>query len=908
MAVSVDVVSEMTKLLNEERISKHSLGDYQRRDFVRVEEIVDQAIESGDEGKLQEFCESYINENPNSVYAFYAIGLIYLKKGSIDTYYMPELIKRFNDEKKMSTVIFLVEKVLAYREEKYALKILEEYYKNENRKDELVEIRERIANVDHRDGYTPKYLAEYYEAEGNIQKAIYYYKLALERFINLKNSNSASAVFEKLVSHYTYVDYRYLLNVSLRLLELLPHDKIAKLLHKVATHYKKKEMYNEALQILKFILSRLAPNDAGIRTDLKEVYEALYPGHTLLNKHWNELMEFFKRRLYSYIRISPDEVLAKLNEFEKLLKFDVGVYVYHRTFGVGKVVSVEEEWIVIDFVNKKGHRMSHNIAFSSLEVLKEDDIRVWKSYRRDELEKLIYDYSPKVIKMVLIALGGEGTVKEIKEVLSEIVPQDVVNNLWNAVRSKLGEENIIVSPTNKNKYIYVSEAGLENNIKVELNSLTSFEDKIRFVYNFLQQGGVLTIEQSKPIVEFLKETFEKSDNRIHMIVSGITLLVFYHKSSGEDITEFRKKLIDNISNLSLDEVVKILEIMDLQELRKDFLVLLRSVIDNWDKFYVELVLKIDQVRLNNYLFYELASFDRIEAIKELAKGVTKGLDQPIGSRFKSYMKYIWFAKLVFQKEYEDIFKSVGISKLEVIMGVIKILSSIQLSFEERGEKGITKRIYLSAKDIFDKYEDIESLILNADKDVAYSLFSSIEELELLDSKSIASLRGKLFYKYPDLKSLEDSRGKRSPYLATKATIEKIKNEYNRLLNEELPKVSKLASTGQPEYIEKEGELKSIIEQMANELSELKVINRESVSTEYVDVGTKVVLRSNANGETIEYHILGDKEADPSKGIISYKSPLGLTLLDNPVGTTVKLNLKGTYEDFVIESISVSEYV
>ncbi len=908
MAVSIDVVSEMVKLLNEEKVSKHSLGDYQRRDFVRVEEIVDQAIESGDEGKLQEFCENYISENPNSVYAFYAVGLIYLKKGSIDTYYMPEIIKRFSDEKKVSTVIFLVEKVLAYREEKYALKILEEYYKNENRKDELVEIRERIANVDHRDGYTPKYLAEYYESEGNIQKAIYYYKLALERFINLKNSSSAGAVFEKLISHYSYVDYKYLLNISLRLLELLPHDKIAKLLHKVATHYKKKEMYDEALRILKFILSRLAPNDAGIKTDLKEVYEALYPGHTLLNKHWNELMEFFRRRLSSYVRISPDEVLAKLNEFEKLLKFDVGVYVYHRTFGVGKVVSVEEEWIVIDFVNKKGHKMSHNIAFSSLEVLKDDDIRVWKAYRRDELEKLIYDYSPKVVKMVLIALGGEGTVKEIKEVLGNIVQQDVVNNFWNAVRHRLGEENIIVSPTNKNRYVYVGEVGLEDNIKVELNSLTSFDDKVRFVYNFLQQGGVLTIEQSKPIVEFLKETFDKSDDRIQVVVSGVTLLVFYHRGSGEDITEFRKKLVENIGKLSLDEIVKILEIMDLQELRKDFLVLLRNVFDNWDKIYIELVMKIDQVRLNNYLFYELASFDKIEAIRELAKEITKGLDQPIGSRFKSYMKYIWFAKLVFQKEYEDVFKAIGVSRLEVITNVIKILSSIQLSFEERGEKGITKRIYLSAKDIFGRYEDIEDLILSTDKDVAYSLFSSIEELELLDSKNIASLRGKLFYKYPDLKSLEDSRGKRSPYLATKATIERIKSEYNRLLNEELPKVSKLASAGQPEYVEKEEELKSIIEQMANELSELKVINREEVSTEYVDVGTKVVLRSKVTGETVEYHILGDKEADPSKGIISYKSPLGLTLLDNPVGTVVKLNLRGTYEDFVVESISISEYV
>jgi|GEM_PF-3441916 len=908
MAVSVDIISEISKLFNEERVSKHSLNDYSRKDFIKVEEIVDQSIESGDEGKLQEFCENYINENPNSVYAFYAVGLVYLKKGSIDTYHMPELIKKFNDEKKTSMVIFLVEKVLSFREEKYALKILEEYYKSENRKEELVDVRERIANIDPKDGYTPKYLAEYYEAEGNIQKAIYYYRLALDRFINLKNASSSSSLFEKLVSYYNYVDYKYLLNTALRLLELVPHDKIAKLLHKVATHYKKKEMYNESLQILKFTLARLAPSDAGIRTDLKEVYDALYPGHSLLNKHWNDLMEFFKRRLSSYIRISPDEVLGRINEFEKLLKFDVGVYVYHRTFGVGKVVSVEEDWIVIDFVSKPGHRMSHNIAFSSLEVLKEDDIRVWKSYKRDELEKLIYDYSPKVVKMVLISLGGEGSAKEIKDALSDLVPQNVINSLWNAVKPKLGEENVIISPSNKNKYVYMGDVAIEDNIKIELDSLISFDEKIKFVYNFIQQGGILTLSQSKPIVDFLEESFEKSDSNINVVVSGVTLLAFYYKDSEKDITEFKKRLLDFMSKLDYDSIVKILEIMELQDLRKVFLSMVRSVLENWDKIYVDIILKIDQIRLNNYLFYELSSFDKIDAIKELIKKITEGLEHPIGNKFRSYMKYVWLARLSFQKEYEDIFRSIGINKLEVLMNVIKILSSLQLSFEERGEKGITKRIYLNAKDIFDKYEDIESLILQSEKGIAYSLFSSIEDLELVEPKNMSSLRSKLFYKYPDLKNLEDSRGKREPYLSTKSTVEKIKSEYDRLLHEELPKVSKLASSGQQEYVEKEEELKAIIEQMSNEISEFKIINREDVSTDYVDVGTKVVLKSKSTGETIIYHILGDKEADSEKGIISYKSPLGLTLLDNPVGSTVKLNIKGNYDDFVIENISVSEYV
>ncbi|MGB9621378.1 MAG: hypothetical protein ACPL4C_02930, partial [Brevinematia bacterium] len=327
MAVITDVKEELLKLFKEEKLVKnYSLDNYSRKDFLNVESIVDAAIENGEEDSVIELCEENLKENEKSVYSLYAIGLILLKKGSIDTYYLPELIKMFNDAKKLTMVIFLAEKVLSFREEKYALRILEEYYRNENRKEDLVDVRERLVRVDSKDAYIPKSLAEYYEEEGNIQKAVYYYRISLDRFIALKNATNVELIFEKLLSFHSYLDVKYLISVSNRLLDLVSHERIGKLLHKFALHLKKREMYDSALQVLKFVLSRCTPNDAGVRNDLRELYEIMHPNHSLLSKYWNDFVEFLRSKYQFNARVSPDEIISKLNEFEKKLKFDIGVY------------------------------------------------------------------------------------------------------------------------------------------------------------------------------------------------------------------------------------------------------------------------------------------------------------------------------------------------------------------------------------------------------------------------------------------------------------------------------------------------------------------------------------------------------------------------------------------------------
>ncbi|MGC8766503.1 MAG: GreA/GreB family elongation factor [Brevinematia bacterium] len=905
MAVITDVKEELLKLFKEEKLVKnYSLDNYSRKDFLNVESIVDAAIENGEEDSVIELCEENLKENEKSVYSLYAIGLILLKKGSIDTYYLPELIKMFNDAKKFTMVIFLAEKVLSFREEKYALRILEEYYRNENRKEDLVDVRERLVRVDSKDAYIPKSLAEYYEEEGNIQKAVYYYRISLDRFIALKNATNVELIFEKLLSFHSYLDVKYLISVSNRLLDLVSHERIGKLLHKFALHLKKREMYDSALQVLKFVLSRCTPNDAGVRNDLRELYEIMHPNHSLLSKYWNDFVEFLRSKYQFNARVSPDEIISKLNEFEKKLKFDIGVYVYHRTFGVGQIVDIEDDWIVIDFNQKKNHRMSNNIAFSSLDVLSEDDIRIWQFYKKDELQKLIDEHSPKVIKMILVSFGGKASAKEIKEFLSDIMPESMVNKFWNSVKLKLGEENIIVSPENKNVYMYVSQKSLEDNLREELKSLPTFSSKMEFVYNFLQQTDNLNIPQATPIVEFLRGIVTQSQNAIEVSEAGVVLIGKYQDLSQEE----RGKIILAVQSLKEEEIIKLLERIENNELKKVLLTIVRGVFEDWDRIFMDILLRSSIIRLNNYIFSELVVFNKLETIKKLIDKITQDLSSG-ANRFNIYFKYVWIAKLVFQKEYEDVFNNLGLDRTSVLINVINILSSIQSGFEERGEKGVARRIYLLIKDLFSNYPEIEKTMLASDKDTAFVLLSHIYEFDLLDLKDLNVLRSRLYYKYPDLKDMEDTRERRSPFLITKKTFEKIREEYNKILNEELPKISKLvASNPNPELVEKEEELKAIVEKLSKELSEYQIIHQENVSTDYVDVGTKVILKSKKTGEEITYHILGEKDADPSKNIIYYRSPLGIKLLDKYPKDIVKLNITGVEEDYEIVSISLSEYV
>lgn len=105
-------------------------------------------------------------------------------------------------------------------------------------------------------------------------------------------------------------------------------------------------------------------------------------------------------------------------------------------------------------------------------------------------------------------------------------------------------------------------------------------------------------------------------------------------------------------------------------------------------------------------------------------------------------------------------------------------------------------------------------------------------------------------------------------------------------------VARLAQLGDfsenVEYQLAKGRLRRInndIQVLENQIYQAKIIQPHNINT--VQIGHTVTLLVN-NIER-KYTILGSEETDPSKGIISHNSPLGLALLGQQVNETIKIN-------------------
>ncbi len=86
------------------------------------------------------------------------------------------------------------------------------------------------------------------------------------------------------------------------------------------------------------------------------------------------------------------------------------------------------------------------------------------------------------------------------------------------------------------------------------------------------------------------------------------------------------------------------------------------------------------------------------------------------------------------------------------------------------------------------------------------------------------------------------------------------------------------------------------------LSKVVVIAEGDRPKDVIALGSRVKLREKGGDMDEEYHIVGEAEADPSKGKISHKSPLGQALLNHKVKDTVKVQAPDGELKFTILSI------
>lgn len=77
---------------------------------------------------------------------------------------------------------------------------------------------------------------------------------------------------------------------------------------------------------------------------------------------------------------------------------------------------------------------------------------------------------------------------------------------------------------------------------------------------------------------------------------------------------------------------------------------------------------------------------------------------------------------------------------------------------------------------------------------------------------------------------------------------------------------------------------------------------ESTQNQHIQIGSKVQLQNTNNNTNETYTIVDSLEADPSKGFISYHSPLGILLINKKVNETVILTTPQFTSTYLITSI------
>jgi transcription elongation factor GreA len=79
-----------------------------------------------------------------------------------------------------------------------------------------------------------------------------------------------------------------------------------------------------------------------------------------------------------------------------------------------------------------------------------------------------------------------------------------------------------------------------------------------------------------------------------------------------------------------------------------------------------------------------------------------------------------------------------------------------------------------------------------------------------------------------------------------------------------------------------------IAQLEERLRNARVLSKKEISTDVVSIGSRVKLRDMDAKETIEYHIVGSAEANPSENKLSNESPVGKAIMGRKKGEVVEV--------------------
>ena len=619
------------------------------------------------------------------------------------------LISIFMDNHKWNIVEYLAERILAYGENKYALRTLGECYENRDEEPKKLEVWDRLIRVDYEEADIVKILGEKREAAGDLAAAVDYYKKAIHRFINKKQFASVKELWDKLIK-LSPEDIDFFFHIEGRIARALNGERAASLLVTLIPHYKEKEDWNTSIDILKKVLAYDSKNNAA-RKDIIECYRKKYAGHS-------QLEEYIKISNLTQNWRSVHEALA---DFEKHIGFDTGNYVFHRSWGIGRISASKDDTFTIDFANKTSHKMSLKMAVSALEVLSAEHIWVLKrTLPKEELARKVKDDAAWALRTIIKSFGNLADMKKIK---AELVPDVLTAGEWSRwnteARSILKKDSAFGNLPDKIDQFMVREKPISFEEKTfnKFKAEKGFFERVKTIEDYIQAGHAEPdsdwfTEMFAYFTGFLKgytavsETVISSWLLLQKIIARYPFLSIGVQTTFEELFAKIEKLEETFSRIEDPEI------------RKEFLISVKKNVEGWPGVFTRLF----HLFPARFIVDELVASSNWDALTTMVTGVI--------SRYRELRDaFVWVAKNLLGERWLE---RMNVSREKIYIGLIHLLDLTYRDIANKQNASANRKTNRQIQEyLFDEGKLLDFLMA-ADRDSITRLYTLVDDVKELD--------------------------------------------------------------------------------------------------------------------------------------------------------------------------------
>lgn len=186
--------------------------------------------------------------------------------------------------------------------------------------------------------------------------------------------------------------------------------------------------------------------------------------------------------------IAPDESFRRLRHLRRLKE---GAVCYDKSWGTGVVGKIDYFYkrVDIDFRRKRGHQLALSYAAEKLLLLDDSHLYFWLHQKPDELKEKIKNSAGDVVKMAIGSFGPMNAVQLQEKLSPEVIPDKDWKNFWESARKQLKKDALVQIPANRKDPIRVIEAHESANISENLNGLGDERNLDTLVQRFEEIAG-----------------------------------------------------------------------------------------------------------------------------------------------------------------------------------------------------------------------------------------------------------------------------------------------------------------------------------------------------------------------------------------------------------------------------------